>query len=417
MRRSGRSGRRASRRTPAGAALLLTLTAAGPPTLLAEPESSLWQALADGSPTLELRYRYEEVGDDAVGNLRARASTLRTALGYRSRAYRRLLLQLEAENVAVIGNDLYDNRGAGGLGNGVRDRPAVADPAGTEINQALVRYLGNRWQVAAGRQEVLLGDERFVGDVGWRQNHQSFDALRVDNSSLGGLRFTYIFVDRVNRVFGDSRELTGHLLNTSFDLQNFGKFTLYGYLLDYRDAATAEQSTSTWGLELDGRRRLTFRTEALYELEHAEQSDYADNPRAVDAGYSSLMIGVGLQWANLRLAWEQLDGSPADGRFTTPLATLHEWNGWADRFLETPTDGLEDLYLQVDGEVGPLAWLVRYHDFGAQSSSVSYGQELDLRLLYTGRRGLTFGLKGALYDADRFAADTDSWMLWASYKP
>ena len=213
-------------------------------------------------------------------------------------------------------------------------------------------------------------DERFVGDVGWRQNHQSFDALRVDNSSLGGLRFTYIFVDRVNRVFGDSLEFTGHLLNTSFDLQNFGKFTLYGYLLDYRDAATAEQSTSTWGLELAGRRRLTFRTEALYEIEHAEQSDYADNPRAVDAGYSSLMIGVGLRRANLRLAWEQLDGSPADGRFTTPLATLHEWNGWADRFLETPTDGLEDLYLQVDGEVGPLAWLVRYHDFGAQSAGV-----------------------------------------------
>ena len=52
----------------------------------------------------------------------------------------------------------------------MRDRPVVADPADTEINQALIRYQGDKWRVAAGRQEILLGDVRFVGNVGWRQN-------------------------------------------------------------------------------------------------------------------------------------------------------------------------------------------------------------------------------------------------------
>jgi len=400
--------------TSAGAALLLlALAVIGPTTALAEEEPSLKGALKNGKATVNLRYRYEDVSDDAVGDKHARASTLRTVLGYRSQAYKGFSLQLEAENVAVVGNDLYNNRGAGSLNNGVRDRPVVADPADTEINQALLRYQGDMWQVAAGRQEILLGDVRFVGNVGWRQNHQSFDALRIDNSSLGGLRFTYAFVDRVNRIFGDSQDMASHLLNASFDLQNIGKFTFYGYLLDYQDAAGL--STSTWGLEFAGKRSLSDQRALLYEIEHAEQSDHADNPNAIDAGYTALMIGASLPKVTFKLAWELLGGSPDDGQFSTPLATLHKYNGWADKFLSTPADGLEDLYLQANGKIGKIAWLVKYHDFGAESSSVSYGQELDLQLVYTSPRGVLFGLKGALYDADQFAADTNKWMVWSVY--
>ena len=398
------------------ALFLLTLTALGPMVALADKGPSLAEALKKGKPTVTLRYRYEGVSDDAVGDKKAHASTLRTVLGYRSQAYKGFSLQLEAENVSVLGNDLYNNRGAGSLDNGVRDRPVVADPADTEINQTLIRYQGDRWQVTAGRQEILLGDVRFVGNVGWRQNHQSFDALRIDNSSLGGLRFTYAFVDRVNRIFGDSQELAAHLVNASFELQNAGKFTLYGYLLDYEEAAAVGLSTSTWGLEFAGKRGLGGQRSLLYEIELAEQSDYADNPRTVKAGYSSLMLGAALPKVTIKLAWELLDGSVADGQFRTPLATLHKYNGWADKFLATPADGLEDLYLQLNGKVGKVGWLVRYHDFGAESSAVSYGQELDLQLVYASPHGVLFGVKGALYDADAFAADTDKWIFWSVYK-
>ncbi len=400
--------------TPAGVALLLlVLAAVDPSVLLGADKPSLKDALKDGKTTVNLRYRFENVRDDAVGDKPARASTLRTVLGYRSRAHQGFSFQIEAENVAAIGNDLYNNRGAGRLDNGVRDRPAVADPADTEINQALIRYRGDRWHVAAGRQEILLGDVRFVGNVGWRQNHQSFDALRIDNSSLGGLRFTYAFVDRVHRIFGDSLDLAGHLLNASFDLQNAGKFTLYGYLLDFDRAAAL--STSTWGLEFAGKRSLDGQRSLLYEIEHAEQSDRGDNPGTVDAGYSSLMIGASLPKVTIKLAWESLDGSPTDGQFSTPLATLHKYNGWADKFLATPTNGLQDLYLQLGGKIGEVGWLVRYHDFSAESSSASYGRELDLQLVYTCPQGVLVGLKGALYDADQFAADTDKWMVWSEY--
>ena len=396
---------------PALATALLALVAApglaaGPPTLA--------EALKRGRAVASLRYRYEEVRDDAAGDRHARASTLRTVLGYGTLSYRGWSLYAEAENVAVIGSELFANAGAGSRDNGVRDRPVVADVAGTEIQQAILRYQSDAWRLALGRQEILIGDQRFVGNVGWRQNHQSFDAVRADGS-LGGLRLGYSFLDRVNRISGDSRKLAGHLVNVGFDLQNFGEFSLYGLLLDYREAAFAALSTSTWGLEFAGRRARGGRLALLYEIELAEQRDWADNPLEVDAGYSFVMLGAALPRLTVKLGWEVLEGSPTDGQLGTPLGTLHEFNGWADRFLTTPADGLEDLHLEIEGKAGRIDWLVRYHDFGAQSGAASYGDELDLRLLYRAPNDLRLGLKGALYDADRFAADTDKWMVWAEW--
>lgn len=395
------------------AALLTCLLAAAIVPAGADGET-LREALSTGKVTLDLRYRYEDVRDDAVGEKHARASTLRTALGYRTRLYRGFSFELEAESVAVLGNELFANRGAGSRDNGVSDRPLVADVAGTEIQQAVLRYLGNRWRLAAGRQELRLGDERFVGNVGWRQNRQSFDALRVD-SSLGGLRFSYFLIDRVNRISGGSQELAAHLLNVGFDLQNVGRFTLYGYLLDYREPAASGLSTATWGLEFAGKRRRLRGGSWLYEVEHARQSDHADNPSRIDVGYSFLMAGAALPRLTLKLAWERLEGSADDGQLRTPLATLHRHNGWADRFLVTPTEGLEDLSLQLGGRLGQIGWLLRHHDFAAASSSRSYGRELDLELTWASQQGVELGLKGALYEADGFAADTRKWMLWASW--
>ena len=345
--------------------LLLAAATVTPGSLPAQEKRGLRGALENGKATVNLRYRYEDVSEEFYGDRHARASTLRTALGYRSRAYKRFILQIEAENVSVIGNDLYNSGGPASINNRVRDRPLVADPADTEINQALIRYVGNRWQVAAGRQEIRLGDERFVGNVGWRQNHQSFDALRIDSNSLGGLRVTYIYIDRVHRVFGRQFGSRRSPAQRQLRLQNAGKFTLYGYLLDYQDRPFDQLSTATWGLEFAGQRSRSGRRSLLYEIEHARQSDHADNPFTVDASYTSLMIGTGLPGATLKLAREQHDGNPGSGAFRTPLATLHKFNGWADKFPFTPIPGLEDLYLQLDGKVGQLAWLVKYHDFDA----------------------------------------------------
>ena len=112
-----------------------------------------------------------------------------------------------------------------------------------------------------------------------------------------------------------------------------------------------------------------------------------------------------------------LEGSPGEGKFTTPLATLHKFNGWADKFLATPANGLEDLYLAVNGSVKKkLKWAAIYHDFSANEGDADYGTELDLLLSYRTAWNQTFGLKTAFYEADTHAADTDKIMVWTSYR-
>ncbi|MCP5118773.1 MAG: hypothetical protein GY953_48800, partial [bacterium] len=154
----------------------------------------------------------------------------------------------------------------------------------------------------------------------------------------------------------------------------------------------------------------------LYELEYATQSDAGDNPRKIDAEYLHAVLGGQLRGVTVKAGWERLDGSSRDGQFNTPLATLHAWNGWADKFLATPTNGLEDLYLALDGKVGKIGWKAVYHDFTAATGGADYGQELDLQLTCKASWNQTFGLKAALYDADTFATDTDKLMLWTAYQ-
>ncbi len=389
--------------------------AAGEEKAAPEEASSLAEALKKGKPVLSFRYRYEDVSDDGVASGKsAGASTLRTVVGYKSMPYKGWSAYIEAENVFVLGDDDYRNLGAAHLSNGVTDRPVVADPALTEINQAFVQWQGSGNQLRLGRQEILLGDHRYVGHVGWRQNHQSFDAFTYSNTAHDRVSFFYGYLDNANRITGANLGMASHLLNLGFKLGGAGKLTAYGYLLDF-DTAIA-LSTQTFGLELAGKHKLSGGNSLLYELEYADQSDAGDNPNNVSAGYRFAMLGAAFKKVTVKVGYEVLEGSPGSGRFTTPLATLHKFNGWADKFLNTPASGLEDLYLQLGGKIGKVGWTLFYHDFSAETGGANYGDELDLQLTVKSSWKQVFGLKGALYSAQDHAADTDKWMLFTAYK-
>ena len=105
-----------------------------------------------------------------------------------------------------------------------------------------------------------------------------------------------------------------------------------------------------------------------------------------------------------------------DGSFSTPLATLHKWNGWADKFLVTPPKGLRDLFVRLDGKLGIATWTVRYHDFESDQDSESYGTELDAEVLFKTPWNQGFGLTGAVYDADGYAEDTTKLWFYTTYK-
>ncbi len=375
----------------------------------AEGPASFTESLKQGKAAVGLRLRFEDVSQDGFAK-DAHAFTLRTTVGYTTAAFKGFSFKIEAENVAELGNDLYNNAGRSGNSNGVRGRPVVADPALTQINQVFLRFDRGDTGLTLGRREIVLGDARFVGNVGWRQHHQSFDAFTFSNSSLERVTFDYGFIARAHRIFGDSQRMASHYLNAGIKAGGAGTLTLYGYLLDYDRVQDAGRSATTWGAELKGGNK-----KMLWELEAAEQSDAGDNPRQIDAGYLHALLGAKLKAVTVKLGFEVLEGSPRSGQFNTPLATLHKFNGWADKFLSTPTHGLEDLYLSVGGKAGKVGWAAIYHDFSAENIGVDYGQELDVQLTYKAPWGQGFGFKGAFYERDRFATDTDKLMFWTTY--
>jgi len=401
------------------AILLLSLSlpalAEDSPGIEGDSPSSFSEALAGGKTTFALRYRFETVDQDGFDQ-DAEASTLRTTLSYGSAPYKGFRFFVEAENVAAVpDDDDYNNAGAGSLNNRVRDRPVVADPELTQINQAYLEYGFEKTSLKLGRQAVNLGNQRFVGAVGWRQHHQSFDALSVVNRSFDRTQFSYLFLNKVHRIFGDRRDLNSHVANAEVKIGNRDNLTAYGYWLDYEEPVLARLSTATYGLRWAGHRQVGG-AKVSYTLEAAQQQDNADNPRDIDADYFLAELAAGNKAFAVTLGYEVLSGSPEDGAFSTPLATLHKFNGWADKFLTTPATGLEDLYLGLSGGIKKFRWKIVYHDFQPESSGDDYGTELDLEAVYKTDKGLTFGLKGAFYDADNFATDTDKIWLWSAYK-
>ncbi len=108
--------------------------------------------------------------------------------------------------------------------------------------------------------------------------------------------------------------------------------------------------------------------------------------------------------------YELLGSDDGQQGFVTPLATLHKFQGWADVFLATPADGVEDIYVGVNGQVGDLSLGAYYHDFSADEGGDDYGRELDLVATYPLNQYFKAQLKYADYNADDYAVDTRK--LW-----
>ena len=365
-----------------------------------------------GDWTTNLRYRHEHVQDQAFAR-DADADTLRLRLGW-SRAFAHgLSAGAELDAVAELGDRF--NSGA----NGRSAYPGVTDARAFEINQAWLRWRGELGGVQLGRQRLLLDNQRFVGNVGWRQNEQTYDGVVVDVAPRDGMTVRYAWLERVHRFAGDNardplareRRLDAHLLNAAWS-GVAGQLVGYGYWLDDRDLASA--STRSVGLRWTGQRPVADAGFG-WTLEVARQHDHAGNPRDFALGYSLVepsLVMHGLTW---KIGRERLGGNGVTG-FQTPLATLHAFNGWADKFTVTPANGLDDRYASVAGRFGhgrlqdKLAWTVAWHHFQADRGDADYGREWNASLAFPLPRGLSGLVKFADYRSDGYARDTRK--LW-----
>ncbi len=55
--------------------------------------------------------------------------------------------------------------------------------------------------LTAGRQRIALDDERFVGSVGFRQNAQAFDAVRLEWTGVPKLRLDVSYAWNVRTIW------------------------------------------------------------------------------------------------------------------------------------------------------------------------------------------------------------------------
>ena len=282
---------------------------------------SISNAFNSGRANLNVRARYEAV-DDSV-NKDAKASTLRTRLGFTSGNYYDFKAHIDFE-VINTGGDF--NSGV----NGNTDFAKVIDPKGEELNQAWLSYAGlNGTDLKVGRQRLILDNARFVGNVGWRQNEQTFDALKVTNKSFDDIELTLAHISQVNTIKGGAVSTSHNLLNASYDKSPIGKITAYGYLLD-NDNSTAD--SDTFGLRLKGNA-----DSFLYTTEFAQQTDGADSIADFSAAYLFAEVGYKLNSTQLFLGYERLGSDNGLASFQTPLATKHAFNGWADIFFRRDT--------------------------------------------------------------------------------
>jgi len=383
-----------------------------------EPET-LAEALKKGDYEIKLRYRYELVSDDAerFDGRNGKASTLRTTIGYRSLSFYGFGIKLEAENVLDFGHaDDHNNLGAGDLWNGVSDRPVIADPEITVFTQGVIRYDRLRETTfSVGKDEINLREQRFVGAVAWRQHHQTFDSFRVETKALSRTHVSYAYLNRQHRIVGDAKPMGSNVLMIDFDAGSPGTLTAYLVEVDYDREEDAGLSTKTFGARWKGAFKVGDGWKIPYHVEFADQSDTGKNPADVDAGYLRLEVGGKCKLWWVKAGYERLGGSLDDGRFTTPLATLHKFNGWADKFLNTPATGLVDTYLGAGITRGRVSGVLVYHDFAADSGGADYGTELDAVVSWNSPWKQTFVAKAAFYNADDHAADTDKFWLYTTY--
>ena len=100
--------------------------------------------------------------------------------------------------------------------------------------------------------------------------------------------------------------------------------------------------------------------------------------------------------------------------FQTPLATPHKFQGWADKFLTTPSAGIEDFYVGVSGSLAGWNGQAVWHDFQAEAGSLDYGTELDLSVSKKFAQHYEVLVKYADYSADGLFTDTQKFWLQLS---
>lgn len=364
-----------------------------------------------GTAQLELRFRVESVDEAALAQ-QATATTLRTRVTWTSPGWQGWQAVVEIDDIRAA-----DERAYNSTVNGVMARPVVADPVDTELNRAVLEYRKPQYDLALGRQRLALHNHRFIGNVGWRQNEQTYDGVTLQWRPTKQVDATLGWLANANRVFGPRSgsqlaDFRGDTLiaDVRVKLAKLGELSAFWYGLDFDAAAAA--SSATTGVLWSGTAELGGGWKLPWALSLATQRDHRNNPGDYSAGYRQFELGLGRGPITVRLGQEVLDGDAvrSDARFQTPLATLHAFHGWTDKFLVTPPQGIDDRYVMLEAHWKGCVLQLRRHEFRAEAIDRNFGNEWDASIAR--KIGMRWELLGKYANYESRGFGTDTRKLW-----
>ena len=399
-------------------------------------------------PIIDTRLRYENVDQAGIAN-QADAITARARLGVEATEGDFSFL-VESEATMALSGKYASGVNRKTLLPAATGYPIVADPENIELNRIQLQYRGLPGTViTGGRQRINLDDQRFVGAAGWRQNEQTFDAVRLEWTKVKNLKVDLVYSWSDRTIYGIDGGRRGPLTaarpqaiggdnvfaNVSYKTA-YGTWTGFYYRVDEDKpvAALLRNSSATFGARFSGSRPLGKTIKWTYTLSYAHQQDIGTSPIDYSADYflaegsldiAALKLGAGVEQlgADRTVATKATGLSfPGGFAFQTPFATLHKFQGWADKFLTTPAQGITDYYGSAGygwKKVGPfdlISATAAYHRFNSDVASIHYGDEIDVQLQAKVKK-YTFTAKYADYQRKgvaSFTGDADTKKFWLS---
>jgi len=378
----------------------------------------------------EIRPRYEYANQDITGKTAANAFTNRLHLSVTSGllSVEGLTATVGVQSVNNFGFENYNTPGSSRVNSDGEKYSVVNDPNVAMLSEASLDYTTGKTSLHAGRSQVNLDNQRFIGTVGWRQLERSYDTVYAANNSIDGLSLLGAYVYGYAGVGGvTTTETNSILLNAKYKVADALSITVYDYML--------ASLSDTYGIALTG--KADIGAKITYRAEYAVQSDptmeYRVTNVKADASYYNLDLGANFSGIIAGLNYEHFSASDSSGKttFNPALGTNHKFNGWADVFFvgnAGPAGGLNDANLRLGYKTKGFGKLLAvYHDFQAAEdmattggTTTNLGSEIDV--VYAnkipGVNGLTGLVKYASYaaggDTTSFAnTNNDKQVAWA----
>ncbi|WP_031436890.1 alginate export family protein [Methylobacter tundripaludum] len=414
------------RKTPLSASLLALSVVSG--SALAGVTQDVEDALnfyhygKNGAVKFDLNTRWENVDQDRGTQKTANAVTSRLRAGLLSPVFHGIQGYAEYEGNLAMVDDYNSTR------NSNTRYSTIADPEKSELNQLWLSYAGiPDTLIKGGRQRIKLDDDRFIGNVGWRQMETTFDSVLVthNNQQLFGLTVNAGYIGNVQTFTATNERIEAPILNVNYKVGDYGNLVGYGYWLNYTERENYEKSSETYGLRMTNFQKpgdtlkLSDNYGVVYTAEWGHQEDYGHGPTKYSVDRLNLMGGLTAYNLTFQGAIEQLDGKGLNKTFDTPLGTNHAFQGWADIFLVTPRNGIRDVFGTMIGtfDRGEVILTGTYHNFSDDTGQLKYGDEWDFSALKKFGKHYSVLAKYAYYSADNYnAADTftntDTQKIW-----